>query len=456
LYPFDGGVDARVKQQEFPTIELPVGARPPSPWRKIIKIFVILAVIFGLLLAGTAVYLNFYVRGKFNQTHDEKITAVDPLPAGEAYNILVLGSDRRSVVDPSERNDREFRGGGSQRADTILLIHVPKDQKSAVLLSFPRDLRVRIPGRSGYHKINASYQGGPNLVIETVKAYTGLPVHHYIEVNFSSFQQIVDAVGGVELCPKRAYNDPQSGLVIKKAGCQQFNGRLALAWARMRKQDPRGDFGRIERQQQFLRVLMAKVKGIGFLTDIPRLTKLADVISKGVKTDSELSLGEVRGIANKLAGFKQSNVDFRVVPSHGAFIGNTAYVVEEHAAAQALFKALLNDAPLPAVGKTAASIPTPGDVTIRVENGTPVTGLASKVRDRLEKLGFDVRSIINADSRDYKTTVILYEPGDDQKAALVAEEFPGATIQQSTRPLDFDVVVILGQDEASRASPSPG
>jgi LCP family protein required for cell wall assembly len=443
-----------VKQQEYPTIELPVG-RAPSPWRKVIKVFVILAIIFGVLLAGTAVYLNFYVGGKFRQTHRKDIV-VDPLPPGAAYNILVLGSDKRSVVDPAERDDREFRGGGSQRADTILLIHVPKDQKSAVLLSFPRDLRVRIPGKSGYHKINASYQGGPNLVIKTVKAYTGLPVHHYIEVNFSSFQQIVDAVGGVELCPKRTYNDPQSGLIITKPGCQHFNGRLALAWARMRKQDPRGDFGRIERQQQFMRVLMAKVKGIGFLTDIPRLTKLADVVAKGVQTDSKLKLSEVRGIANKLAGFKQSNVDFRVVPSHGAFIGRTAYVVEEHAAAQALFNALLHDTPLPDVGKTGASIPKPGDVRIRVENGTPVSGLAAAVRDRLRKLGFDVPSIINADRRDYKTTVILYEPGDDQKAALVAQEFSGATIQQSTHPLDFDVVVILGQDEAARSSPSPG
>jgi LCP family protein required for cell wall assembly len=448
------GVDARVKQQELPTREASPTRRRRKPLPKVVKVLVILTVIFGVLVAGTAVYVNFYVHGKFGATHDETIKT-DPLPPGQSYNILVLGSDRRSVVDPGERDSREFRGGGSQRADTILMIHVPSDQKSATILSFPRDLRVKIPGKSGYSKINAAYQGGPNLVIETVKAYTGLPVHHYIEVNFSSFQQIVDAVGGVRLCPNRTYDEPQSGLLITKPGCQQFNGRMALAWARMRKQDPKGDFGRIDRQQQFIRVLMSKVKGIGFLTDIPRLTKLADVISKGVKTDSNLKLSEVRGIANKLAGFKESNVDFRVVPSYPKFMNGVSYVVDRPTEARALFKALLNDTPLPPYGKTAASIPSPSDVTMRIYNGTTTAGLAASARDRLRKLGYDVKSTANASRRDYQVTEIQFNPGNDAKAALVAAEFPGATVKEATRALTVDVQVTLGADEAARASPAP-
>lgn len=432
-----------------------VGGRPPR-WRKPLKVLIILGVIFGVLIASTLIYANIYVNGKFNDTHKD-IKAVDPLPPGTARNILVLGSDRRSVVERGQRTERQFRGGSNSgnRADTIFLIHVPADQRSATILSFPRDLRVKIPGESGMHKINGAYNFGPDRMIETIKLHTGLAIHNYLEVNFASFQKVVDAVGGVRLCVKRAYDDRQSGLIIKKPGCQEFNGKLALAYVRMRKSDPRGDFGRIERQQQFMRVLMSKVTSIGFLTDLPRLFKLSNAVSKGVITDSTLSLGEVRGIANKLAGFKQSNVDFRVVPSYADSIGGVSYVIEKTAEAKAIYKALLNDTTLPDYGKTGASIPKPPDVTMRIQNGTTTEGLAATFRDRLRELGFKVKGTSNAGRRDYAKTVIYYNPGQDAKAALVADQFPGAEIREANDVQDTDIVVVLGADTASRASPSP-
>ena len=441
-------------------VEAPV-RKPKRHWPRWLKALIVVGVLAGAGLGTTAILVNNYVHGKFVQTHRADI-AVDPFPPGHSYNILVLGSDRRSVVDASERGERQFRGGGSQRADTILLIHVPPSGKSAVIVSFPRDLRVHIPGKSGFSKINAAYGGIPSkhilgrqLMIDTVKAYTGLPINHYIEVNFASFQSIVDAVGGVTLCPKRTYDDRESGLIITHPGCQDFNGKLALSWVRMRKEDPKGDFGRIDRQQQFMRVLMQKVKGIGFLTDIPRLTKLANIAAKGVITDSKLTLREVRGIANKLAGFKQSNVDFRVVPSYPKYIPPTSWVIDRPTEAKALFAALKNDTKLPDFGKTAASIPTPSDVTMRILNGTRIDGLASKFRDRLRALGFRVLSTGNAPRRDYTKTVVLYSPGDDAKALLVIEEFPGAVLRQATSPLTADVEVILGTDQGPSPSPSP-
>jgi anionic cell wall polymer biosynthesis LytR-Cps2A-Psr (LCP) family protein len=292
-------------------------------------------------------------------------------------------------------------------------------------------------------------------MIQTVKAFSGLKIHHYVEVNFAAFQKIVDAVGGVRLCPKQAYNDPQSGLILAKAGCQNFNGKLALSYVRMRKSDPRGDFGRIDRQQEFMRVLMQKVKSIGFLLDIPRLVRTVDAVSKGVKTDQNLGEGELRGIANKLAGFKQSNVDFRVVPSVPKYIGGVSYVVHRVGQTRELFKALRDDTAIPPYGKTGASIPQPEDVSLVVLNGTTTSGLAAAVRDQLREVGYRVEETGNAPRRDYTRTVILFEPGGEAKAQLLQEEFPGARVQESTEPLDADGVVILGSDQASRASPSP-
>ncbi len=452
-----------MKQQERPTIEFRSFREKPRGKRKALKIGLIGVLILGLLLAGTAVFLWKYVNDKFNETH--RVLKVDPLPPNTAQNILVLGSDRRDVVDKAQQDDRQFRGGGGQRADTILVVHVPADHKSATILSFPRDLRVRIPGKSGFSKINAAYSGGtvdgkkltgPDLMMETIRLQTGLKIHHYVEINFGSFQKIVDAVGGVDLCVDRPYDDKESGLIIKKAGCQTFGGKLALAYVRMRKQDPRGDFGRIERQQQFMRVLMRKVTSVGVLTDPFAITALANAVAKGVITDQELDLGDVKGIANKLADFKDSNVDFRVVPSFPDYIGGVSYVIQKDKEAKPLYKALREDTKLPDFGKTGASIPKPEDVTITILNGTGTAGLAGKIRDMLEAKGFDVREIGNADRRDFATTTIFFKFGAQPKAALVNEEIKPAAVKQGSANQDTDILIVLGADQAPSASPSPG
>jgi LCP family protein required for cell wall assembly len=451
-----------VKQQERPTIEFRSFREKPHRKRRALKIGLVVVLALGVLIGGLGLYLWKYVNDKFNETHRE--LKVDPLPPNTAQNILVLGSDRRDVVDKAQQDDRQFRGGGGQRADTILVVHVPADHKSATILSFPRDLRVKIPGKSGFSKINAAYSGGtvdgkkltgPDLMMETIRLQTGLKIHHYVEINFGSFQKIVDAVGGVDLCVDRPYDDKESGLIIKKAGCQTFGGKLALAYVRMRKQDPRGDFGRIERQQQFMRVLMGKVTSVGVLTDPFAITALANAVAKGVITDQELDLGDVKGIANKLADFKDSNVDFRVVPSFPDYIGGVSYVIQKDKEAKPLYKALREDTKLPDFGKTGASIPKPEDVTVTILNGTGTAGLAGKIRDMLEAKGFDVREIGNADRRDLATTTIFYKFGAQPKAALVNEEIKPASVQQGSAKQDTDILIVLGADQVPSASPSP-
>ncbi len=454
-----------MKQQERPTIEFRSYRERSSPRRrKVIKILLIGGLVTAVLLGGTAAYLWNYVNNKFKNTH--AVLKVDPLEAGKAQNILVLGSDRRDVVEKSQQDERAFRGGSGRRADTILVVHVPADRGSATILSFPRDLRVKIPGKSGFSKINAAYAGGtvdgkklsgPDLMMETIRRHTGLRIHHYAEINFASFQRMVDAVGGVRLCVDRPYDDKESGLIVKKAGCQIYNGKLALAYVRMRKQDPRGDFGRIERQQQFMRVLMSKVTSLDVLTNPFALTQLADTVEDGVVTDSELDLSEVQGIANKLADYKQSNVDFRVVPSYPDYIGGVSWVIQRDKQAKAVYKALSEETPLPPYGKTGASIPKPEDVTITILNGSGTAGLARTVRDELEQFGYDVREIGNADRRDHARTTIFYKFGAEAKAQLLNEEkdFQNAIVKEGSPKQDTDILIILGADQAPSPSPSP-
>src|SRR5437867_1311033 len=139
----------------------------PKPRKRrhlLLKVGVVVLVVAGAGFGATYFAVWRYAANKFAQSHNKTIV-VDPLPKGHAYNILILGSDRRDVVESGLRNLRQYRGGGGQRADSIVLLHVRRDGKHAVLLHFPRDLRVQIPGH-GFDKINAAYAyGGPRLMI---------------------------------------------------------------------------------------------------------------------------------------------------------------------------------------------------------------------------------------------------------------------------------------------------
>lgn len=434
--------------------------RPAPPrarrGRRGLKVGLVALLALAILFVATAGAVWLHVQSKFRQTHDPSLL-VDPLPPGEPMNVLVLGSDRRDVIEGAERTQRQFRGGSGQRADTIILVHLSGDRKRAVLMHFPRDLRVRIPGRSGHDKINAAYAyGGPNLVMRTLRSFSGLGIHHYVEINFASFRSIVNSVGGVDICVDRSYNDPKSGLRIPRPDCYHFDGDMALAFARARVVDPDGDFGRIRRQQRLIRSLMNRVTSLGFLANIPGVIRLADSVSKGVVTDKNLSLGLVRQIASRVAGFNQRSVDFRVVPSYSDTIGGVSYVIARPVEARALFQALDRDErTLPPYGKTPLSIPEPADVTVTVLNGTEVKGLGRQVAQDLEEAGFDVRRVATAEDPVERTT-ILYRPGAELKVNLIRRHFPGAQLRQSVREqLATDVVVIVGPDVAARATASP-
>ncbi len=168
---------------------------------------------------------------------------VDATPSGErpgripGHLYLLAGSDGRQA-------------GSAARADTIMLLYLPMRGR-AVLLSLPRDSYLEIPGH-GSNKVNAAYAiGGPKLLVQTIEERTGLRVSGYAEVGFEGFVEVVDSVGGIEMCIPDAIKDRDSQLDIP-AGCQHFDGTTALGYVRMRKADPAGDLGRVRRQREVL------------------------------------------------------------------------------------------------------------------------------------------------------------------------------------------------------------
>ncbi len=217
-------------------------------------------------------------------------------PAGErpadtpGTTYLVVGSDSREGM--SEEELREYSAGGTdglgQRTDTIMLLHVPRSGPAA-LISVPRDSYVPIPGH-GSGKVNAAFAlGGAPLLVQTLEQVSGLRVDHYVETGFAGFARVVDAVGGVQVCPPEPVQDVRAGLDIP-AGCQQVDGATALGFARYRYSDVRGDLGRADRQRQLLAAIADRAAGPGTLLNPFRAFALASAGGGALTVDEGASL----------------------------------------------------------------------------------------------------------------------------------------------------------------------
>lgn len=227
---------AAPKLEPIPPSRSPRIPRAHLPARRVFKWALTVLVIFVI---AWPLYLWYLVDSQLN-----RVDALSALPASEGETWLIAGSDQRS--DGSDGGVKQPWVQGA-RADSIMLLR--KVNGVAELVSLPRDTAVEIPGH-GLHKLNASYAfGGPKLLVKTVEGVSGVKVDHYVEVTMGAVTQLVDAAGGVELCLDYDVDDADSALKWK-SGCHQADGATALAFSRMRHQDPRGDIGRAERQRQ--------------------------------------------------------------------------------------------------------------------------------------------------------------------------------------------------------------
>lgn len=201
--------------------------------------------------------------------------------AGAGTNWLLVGSDSRANLTPEQRKELHVGNDGGDRTDTIMLLHY--GDSGPYLVSIPRDSYVSIPGH-GQNKINYAYSaGGAKLLTRTVEEATGLRVDHYAEVSFLGLVDVVDSLGGVEICvADGGLHDEKSGADFD-AGCQTMNGTQALQYARARYSDPTGDLGRVKRQQQLVDAIANKALSAGVLIPpwklIPFLSASLDALT---------------------------------------------------------------------------------------------------------------------------------------------------------------------------------
>jgi LCP family protein required for cell wall assembly len=337
-------------------------------------------------------------------------------PAKGVNNFLLVGSDTREGLSPEELRRVGTQAVDGQRTDTIILVHVSPRNKKAVMVSIPRDLKVDIPGH-GINKINAAYAfGGPALLVKTIEQNLGIPVNHYAEVDFAGFLKVVDAVGGVRLCNQTGHplNDSFANLHMAP-GCHHVNGVQALAFVRARHID--SDFGRISRQQQFLRAVMSKVSSAGNLVNIPKLVSIANIVADHMKTDDTLKTSEAIGLVRRLGRLDPGTVDMRVYPS----APNGPSFVEALPEAPLLMKALADDSTqLPPVGLPSGKGVTLASVRVTVLNGGGVQGAAAQAAESLHAYGLQIAGTGNATKPTGSASVLTYPPAQAQQARLLA------------------------------------
>ena len=334
-------------------------ARRPRRWRRGIVLTLVLLVVLSLVWALLG-YLAIRRGVKAsNERLGEPARAALAAPNGSiltnATHTLVLGADAGGT-----RADRQ----GTGRADSIMLIRTDPDDNRIAYLSIPRDLRVEIPGR-GADKINASYAyGGPGLAVETVKALTGLDVHHVVVVDFGTFKEVIDAVDGITIHnPKPVLSNPFDCPFRGAERCAEFkgwrfkqgeihlDGRRALIYSRIRKNqlDPsESDITRGERQQRVIQGLMDKVIGLyGYL----HMPFVGDDLVRPMTTDLSanelLQLGWVR---RRAAASKTLRCRLGGNPVSG---GDSAYI--QSSEDNALVIAMIT-------GRAAPQLPPPGQL----------------------------------------------------------------------------------------------
>lgn len=311
-----------------------------------------------VVLGGTgAGYLYFKLNGNLKSVDIDQALGTDrPQKVDNgSENILVLGSDTRSG------SNKKLGGGaddGSARSDTAMILHVYEGHKKASVVSIPRDTLIDRPectdtdgkthdAASGVMFNEAYSTGGAACTVKTVESVTGIRMDHYLEVDFSGFQKLIDELGGVEVTTTKDIKDPDSHLDLK-AGTHQLDGEQALGLVRTRHGVGDGsDLGRIQLQQAFVKALLEQMKDINLFGNPKRLYDLANTATKTVTTDSDLgSVNKLMSFANGLKGISSKNMTMVTLPVRYDPADPNRVIVAE-AKAKQVWTALKNDRPIP-------------------------------------------------------------------------------------------------------------
>ncbi len=415
----------------------------------------IIIVLAGLGAGGIYVYANY----RFNQIkkiHAKHLVATPAAP-GKPFNLLLVGSDSRAFVSNSTQIKAfgDEANAGGQRSDVTMVARFDPAAKTVTVLSIPRDLWVDIPGNdsgiSGMNRINAAYDGGPDLLIQTIEQDLGIPINHYVAVNFPGFSGMVNALGGVTMDFPTPVKDQYTGLNVSTTGCQVVNGTTALELVRSRhmyyknangywEYDGLSDFSRIQRQDAFFRAVLAKINDS--ITNPLAINSFIGAAVGNLTIDDTLGQGDLLHIADVFRGLPSSNLVTETLPtvSYTSSGGAAALKVAEPYAQNVIsaFNQIgtstttTTTTTTPAKGArttTTTTIPTEAHSLVGVDvlNASTVTGIAHSTAAALTSQGFQVNEVGDASTQlsTSGSSEILYGPSGVDAAHTLASVLSG-------------------------------
>ncbi len=442
-----------------------------------VNIVVGLSLVIGALgLAYTEVQLHrinkVKVRGivKPGRTVQSQPSAAATGPGGPPLTVLLVGSDTRAGLN--QPGDAQFGPAsvvGGARSDTIILARVVPATKQLALLSIPRDLYLDLPGL-GYQKVNAAIGKSPDLLIQVIHDQLGIDINHYLDIDFDSFRQIADAVGGVQVYFPTKVRDAYSGLRVPAPGCYTLTGDQALGFVRSREyqyyqngeyhQEGASDLARIQRQQIFIRRLIKKAESTG-LSNPLSLNEIISGLTKNLTVDNTFSVSDMVNLAKDFHSVDASTIAGSTLAttestlSDGEQVLRPDVVSDRDQVQRFLALGTTSASPSssstttsPATGSSTSTVPAsttvaPSAISVEVVNGSGVAGQASRASSDLSKIGFNVTAVSSTTSDGTGPTQISYGSGGRAAAGTVAAHIAGETTLRTDGRLPSSTVKVV-------------
>ena len=437
----------------------PRGQRLRRTWpQRLLISFNVVTILAALTGAGLVAYAKQTV-SQVNRVSlgRDAITPANTLADGSPQNFLVVGVDDMEGLDPDSavRHGREegVEATEGTRGDTIMVVRVDPDDQQARILSFQRDLWVEIPGY-GSGRINAAMaygeDSGPDLLIKTIKHNFGIDVNHYVQVDFAGFQNLVDDIGGVKIYLSHPLRDPRAQLMQPDAGCINFDGEQALAYARSRHlqwQNERGrwvgdgtsDHGRISRQQDFIRRVMQRAIDRG-ARNPATLARMVDTGVDHLTLDQHTTAQDLIDLGRAFRDYDPDLLRTYSLPVTDAVRGGAEVLDLVERESEEILDLFRESGDLAEAGSV-----DPLEVTVRILNGTGTPNQGSQTTRSLAEIGFRTRSPGDVVGERPHRTEIRHPSGQLDAALTVArhlESLPVLVADDSVA----EVTVLTGPD----------
>lgn len=438
----------------------------------------VVAVAVVVVLAGVGFG---YAEYRSHQITHIKVNGLVAIPPSGAQNIVLVGSTSRCAL---KQQNKAFglcsQGVTGVNSDVVMILHLDPNKKTAAILSIPRDLFVPNARTDGANKIDAALVEGPQQLVSAIEADFGIPINHYVELNFDSFQGVVNALGGLRMYFPEPVYDAFSGLNVPTAGCHPLNGFQALAVVRSRHlqykgpgvtstnhadwpQDPQSDLSRIRRDHEFLRVLASAVSKRGLsnpLTD----NALLGAVAPQLQVDSSFSLGSMFGLVLTFHGIDttkapQLTLSVVVLSSLNYYYRGYDYGNVELTSQPNDMQAISGFLGLGSNRNTMTGkpLPSPSSVTVSVLNGTGRTGQAGQTASALRALGFNTVGEGDSPATGSLAETMVYYSSPSHLAAAeqVLHSLSGAaTLGKGPTADGAEVTVVTGSNFSVATPPS--